>query len=171
MKKAVFTLAILAAAGLMIASCGNNSGKKPAQEPAAQAQQAAPAPQPQNAASEAESVKTEDRAWYTVDIPASWETKQYVSEMTLKKGGMELNFKEQAKSDVANWIDNIGNEAEEKLDAISTGDITWNVFKNVQGFKTVYVAQVNDGVVRVGTNLVNQNDPEVIKILETVKGK
>ncbi|MBR5399948.1 MAG: hypothetical protein IK103_09190 [Bacteroidales bacterium] len=170
MKKAVFTLAILAA-GLMIASCGNNSGKKPAQEPAAQAQQAATAAQPQNAAPEAEPVKTEDRAWYTVDIPTSWEAKQYVSEMTVKKGGMELNFKEQAKSDEANWIDNIGSEAEEKLDAISTGDITWNVFKNAQGFKTVYVAQVKDGVVRVGTNVENPNEEEIIKILETVKGK
>ena len=170
MKKALFSLAILSA-GLMIASCGNNSGKKPAQEPAAQAQQAAPAAQPQNAAPEAEPVKTEDRAWYTVDIPTSWEAKQYVSEMIVKKADAELNFKELAKSDIANWIDNIGNEAEEKLDAISTGDITWNVFKNAQGFKTVYVAQVKDGVVRVGSSVTDPNDPEVIEILRTVKGK
>ena len=170
MKKAVFTLAILAA-GLLIASCGNNSNKKAkTQEPIAQqAQQQAP--EPQKAVAEEEPVKTEDRAWYTVDIPTSWEVKQYVSEMTVKKNGAELNFKEQAKSDVANWIEKIFNEGAEKLDAISTGDITWNVFKNVQGFKTIYVAQVNDGVVRVGTNLDNPNSPDVITIIKTVQGK
>ena len=152
-------------------SCGNNSNKKAKnQEPVAQ-QAAQPAPKAEAEVQEAEPVKTEDRSWYTVDIPTSWEAKQYVSEMTVKKSGKELNFKEQAKSDVANWIENIYNEGAEKLDAISTGDITWNVFKNSQGFKTIYVAQVKDGVVRVGTNIENPNDSDVIKIIETVKGK
>lgn len=149
------------AAGLMIASCKNN--KKPQNQPATQ--QAAP-----QAAPEADPVKTEDRAWYTVDIPANWEVKQYVSEMTAKKEGAELNFKEQAKADVEKWIENIGKDAE-KTDAISTGDITWNVFKNVYGFKTLYVAQVKDGVVRVGSTYEDPNHPDAIKIIETVKAK
>lgn len=160
MKKVLLCIAILAA-GLMIASCKNN--KKPQNQPATQ--QAAP-----QAAPEADPVKTEDRAWYTVDIPANWEVKQYVSEMTAKKEGAELNFKEQAKADVEKWIENIGKDAE-KTDAISTGNITWNVFQNGQGFKTIYVAQVKEGVVRVGSSLENPNDPEVLNILASVKGK
>lgn len=160
MKKVLLCIAILAA-GLMIASCKNN--KKPQNQPATQ--QAAP-----QAAPEADPIKTEDRAWYTVDIPANWEVKQYVSEMTAKKEGAELNFKEQAKADVEKWIENIGKDAE-KTDAISTGDITWSVFQNGQGFKTIYVAQVKEGVVRVGSSLENPNDPEVLNILATVKGK
>ena len=152
-------------------SCGNNSNKKPAQEPAAQQAAQSAQAEAQTQAPEAEPVKTEDRAWYTVDIPTSWEAKQYVSEMTVKKSGAELNFKEQAKSEVDKWIENINADGAEKSDAISFGDITWNVFKNAQGFKTIYLAQIKDGVVRVGTNIDNPNDPEVIKILETVKGK
>jgi hypothetical protein len=169
MKKAVFTLMILAA-GLLMTSCGNNSKKAKTQEPVAK-QAAQPAPAPQAEAQEAETVNTEDRAWYTVDIPVSWETKQYVSEMILKKGNNELNFKEQAKGNIENWIESIYTGETEKLDFFTSGDITWSVFKNAQGFRTVYVAQVNDGVVRVGSSIADPNDPEVIKILETVKGK
>ncbi len=146
----------------MIASCKNN--KKPQNQPATQ--QAAP-----QAAPEADPVKTEDRAWYTVDIPTSWEAKQYVSEMTVRRAGAELNFKEQANSDINNWIENINADGGEKSDAISTGDITWNVFKNVYGFKTLYVAQVKDGVVRVGSTYEDPNHPDAIKIIETVKAK
>ena len=172
MNKAFLSIAFLAA-GLMIASCGNNKKPEP-QKPAEQAQpeaQAQPqATETQATAEEATPVNTEDRAWYTVDIPTNWEVKQYVSEMTAKKEGAELNFKEQAKADVEKWIENIGKDAE-KTDAISTGDITWNLFKNGQGFKTIYVAQVKDGVVRVGSSIDNPNDPEVLNILATVKGK
>ena len=154
---------MILAAGLLMTSCGNNSGKKAeSQEPVAQAQ---------TETSEAETINTEDRAWYTVEIPSSWEVKQYVSEMIVKKAGAELNFKEQAKGNIDNWIESIYVGQAEKYDSITTGDITWNVFKNAQGFKTVYVAQVNDGVVRVGSSIADSNDPEVIKILETVKGK
>ena len=91
--------------------------------------------------------------------------------MIVKKAGAELNFKEQAKGNIDNWIESIYTGEAEKYDSITTGDITWNVFKNAQGFKTVYVAQVKDGVVRVGSSVTDPNDPEVIEILRTVKGK
>lgn len=158
----------------MIASCGNNKKPEPqkqaADQPQPEAQAQPQASETQVPAEEAIPVNTEDRAWYTVDIPTNWEVKQYVSEMTAKKEGAELNFKEQAKADVEKWIENIGKDAE-KTDAISTGDITWSVFQNGQGFKTIYVAQVKEGVVRVGSSLENPNDPEVLNILATVKGK
>ncbi len=166
MKKALFGLAILTA-GLVMVSCGGNKSAKTEEQPAAAEQTKAEEAQAQAA----ETFKTEDRAWYTVDITSPWKADQYVSEMTVKKEGAELNFKEQAKSDVAKWVENISKAAESKLSDITTGDITWNVFKNAQNFKTVYVAQVKDGVVRVGSSLEDANDAEVLKILQSVKAK
>ncbi len=166
MKKALFGLAILTA-GLVMVSCGGNKSAKTEEQPAAAEQTKAE----ESEAPAAETFKTEDRAWYTVDIPSPWKADQYVSEMTVKKEGAELNFKEQAKSDVAKWVENISKAAESKLSDITTGDITWNVFKNAQNFKTVYVAQVKDGVVRVGSSLEDANDAEVLKILQSVKAK
>ena len=42
--------------------------------------------------------KSEDRGFYTVELSDQWEAKQYVSEMTVKKGDIELNFKEGAQA-------------------------------------------------------------------------
>ena len=165
MKKVLFFGAVLA--GLTLASCGKKGAEATTEKDAN-----APTEQVENKATETEAeAKVEDRAWYTVAIPASWESKQYVSEMIVKKEGAELNFKEQAKGELAKWVENLTKSAEGKLDDITTGDITWNVFKNDKNFKTVYVAQVKDGVVRVGSSLEDPNDAEVIKILQSVKAK
>jgi len=164
MKKTIFSFAIAAVAALMV-SCGGKTENN-APEATAEGEQAT-----EQKAEEEVAAKTEDRAWYTVDIPTSWEAKQYASEMIVKKEGAELNFKEQAKGELAKWLENVTKDAESPLDDITTGDITWKVFKNVKEFKTVYVAQVNDGVVRVGSSLEDANDADVLKILGTVKGK
>ena len=163
MKKTIFSFAIAAIAALTMVSCGNKTDNAAGGEATAEGEQVTE--------EETSAAKTEDRAWYTVDIPAPWEAEQYASEMIVKKEGAKLNFKEQAKGELAKWLENVGKDAESPLDDITTGDITWKVFKNVKDFKTVYVAKVNDGVVRVGSSLEDANDADVIKILGTVKGK
>ena len=165
MKKIIFNFALVVAAMTFVA-CGDKTAKTEGQEAAAGEQTEETA----NAAEQVE-VKTEDRAWYTVDVPTTWEAKQYASEMIVKKDGAELNFKEEAKGDIAKWIENVTKDAEAPLDDITTGDITWKVFKNVKSFKTVYVAQVKDGVVRVGSSLEDANDADVLAVLSGVKGK
>ena len=89
--------------------------------------------------------------------------------MTVRRAGAELNFKEQANSDINNWIENINADGGEKSDAISAGDITWNVFKNVYGFKTLYVAQVKDGVVRVGSTYEDANNRNLVTFVSRVQ--
>ena len=165
MKKIIFNFALVVAAMTFVA-CGDKAKTAEGQEAAAGEQTEETA----KAVEEVE-VKTEDRAWYTVDVPTTWEAKQYASEMIVKKEGAELNFKEQAKGELDKWIENVTKDAEAPLDDITTGDITWKVFKNVKDFKTVNVAQVNDGVVRVGSSLDDANDADVLKILSGVKGK
>ena len=171
MKKIIFNFALVVAAFAFVA-CGEKAKTSEGQEAKdgdkTEATSEATEVSPK---SDKKDVKTEDRAWYTVDIPAPWEAKQYTSEMIVKKDGAELNFKEQAKGELAKWLENLAKEAESSLDDITTGNITWKVFKNDKKFKTVYVAQVNDGVVRVGSSLEDPNDADVLKILGTVKGK
>lgn len=164
MKKIIFNFALAVAAFTFVA-CGDKT-KTEGQEKADEQ-----TTEETTKAAEEVAVKTEDRAWYTVDVPTTWEAKQYASEMIVKKEGAELNFKEEAKGDVAKWIENITKDAEAALDDITAGDITWKVFKNVKDFKTVYVAQVKDGVVRVGSSLEDANDADVLKVLAGVKGK
>lgn len=173
MKKIIFNFALVIATFAFVA-CGDKAKTTEGQEAKdvekTEATNEATETSPKSEQNSA-TAKTEDRAWYTVDIPAPWESKQYASEMTVKKDGAELNFKEQAKGELAKWIENVTKDAEAPLNDIVTGNITWKVFKNVKNFKTVYVAQVNDGVVRVGSSLEDANDPDVLKILGTVKGK
>lgn len=166
MKKVFFSVAIATLMGVALAACGNKSGN--GNDVAADSTATA---EPTEAVVEEAPVKTEDRPFYTVDVPAPWEAKQYVSEMVVKKDGAELNFKEGAKSNVADWAANIAPAASAQLDDITTGDITWSVYQNAQSFKTVYLAQVGDGVVRVGSSLEDANDADVLKVLAGVKVK
>ena len=166
MKRIIFNFALVVAAMTFVA-CGDKTAKTEGQEAVADEQTTEETAK----AAEEVAVKTEDRAWYTVDVPTTWEAKQYTSQMIVKKEGAELNFKEQAKGELDKWIENVTKDAEAALDDITTGDITWKVFKNVKEFKTVYVAQVNDGVVRVGSSLEDANDADVLKVLSGVKGK
>ena len=84
---------------------------------------------------------------------------------------MELNFKEGAQSDVAKWIENIAPAAEAELDAINIDGRTWQVYQNVQGFKTLYLAQVGEGVVRIGSNVEDAQNADVIGVITGVKAK
>lgn len=173
MKKIIFNFALVVAAFAFVA-CGNKTKTSEGQEAKNGEKTEATTnatEEPTKGEQNSATAKTENRAWYTVDIPAPWVAKQYTSEMIVTKDGAELNFKEYAKGELAKWVENLAKEAEASLDDITTGNITWKVFKNDKKFKTVYVAQVNDGVVRVGSSLEDPNDADVLKILGTVKGK
>ena len=167
MKKIFLSFAVVALSAMMV-SCGGNTS--------ANADQDSTAVEAENEVEEAEAAEpevaatVEDRGWYTVEIPAGFEAKQYVSEMTVS-GPAELNFKEQAEADVANWAKNISAAADEQLDDISAADVTWQVYKNAQGFKTVYLAQMGSGVIRVGSSVEDPNDAAVIGILNSIKLK
>ena len=168
MKKVFYSFAISAVIALM-ASCGNitNSGE---------------AVDSVDVADEVESeevetidvevaTKSEDSGFYTVDLSSNWEAKQYVSEMTVKKDDIELNFKEGAQSDVVKWIENIAPTAEAELESIVIDGRTWQVYQNVQGFKTLYLAQVGEGVVRIGSNVEDAQNADVISVIIGVKAK
>jgi len=167
--KLFYSFAIAAVAALM-ASCGNvaNSGEGvDSVEVADEAVEMAP-----ETIEEPVATKSEDRGFYTVELTdPNWEAKQYVSEMTVKKGDIELNFKEGAQSDVAKWIENIEPAAEAELPSISVDGRNWLVYKNVQGFKTLYLAQVGEGVVRIGSNVEDAQNADVIGVITGVKAK
>ena len=168
MKNVFYSFAIAAVAALM-ASCGNvtNNGENADSVSVAD----------EVATEDVETIevevatKSEDRGFYTVDLSSNWEAKQYVSEMIVKNGDMELNFKEGAQSDVAKWIENIAPAAEAELDAIVIDGRTWQVYQNVQGFKTLYLAQVGEGVVRIGSNVEDAQNADVIGVITGVKAK
>ena len=168
MKKVFYSFAIAAVAAL-ITSCGNVTNSSDAVDSLDSAEE--------NVDEDNETIdvpvatKSEDRGFYTVGMSDQWEAKQYVSEMILKKGGTELNFKEGAQSDVAKWVENIAPAAEAELDGIFIGGSQWQVYKNVQGFKTLYLAQVGEGVVRIGSNVEDPNSVDIIEILSGVKAK
>ena len=168
MKKVFYSFAIAAVAAL-ITSCGNVTNSSDAVDSLDIAEE--------NVDGDNETIdvpvatKSEDRGFYTVGMSDQWEAKQYVSEMILKKGGTELNFKEGAQSDVAKWVENIAPAAEAELDGIFIGGRQWQVYKNVQGFKTLYLAQVGEGVVRIGSNVEDPNSVDIIEILSGVKAK
>ena len=168
MKKVFYSFAITAVAALM-ASCGNvaNTGEavdsvEVADEVVEEAPETIDVPV---------ATKSEDRGFYTVELSDQWEAKQYVSEMTAKKGDTELNFKEGAQSDVAKWIENIAPAAEAELDDILIDGRTWKVYQNVQGFKTLYLAQVGGGVVRIGSNVEDPNNVDIIEVITGIKAK
>lgn len=168
MKKVFYSFAIAAVAALM-ASCGNVTNNGENADSVNVADEVAT--EEVVVADEPEATKSEDRNFYTVDVPAGWEAKQYVSEMIVKNGDMELNFKEGAQSDVAKWIENIEPAAEAELPSISVDGRNWLVYKNVQGFKTLYLAQVGEGVVRIGSNVEDAQNADVIGVITGVKAK
>jgi len=176
MKKVFFSFAIAAAAALM-ASCGNvaNGGEAVDSVDIAEEDIDMDYETFDDMDNETFDVpvatKSEDRGFYTVGMSDQWVAKQYVSEMTLKKGEVEMNFKEGAQSDVEKWIENIAPAAEAELNGIFIGGRHWKVYKNVQGFKTLYIAQVGEGVVRIGSNIEDPNSVDVIEILAGIKEK
>ena len=167
MKKVFFSFAVAAMAVMMV-SCGGNTN--------ADADKDSVAVETEAEAEEVEatepevSAAVEDRGWYTVEIPAGFEATQNESEMTIT-GPVELNIKEQADADVADCAKVMEAEADEQLDDISAADVTWQVYKNAEGYNTVYVAQMGHGVIRVGSLSDNPNDAAVLGILNSIKLK
>ena len=167
MKKVFFSFAVAAMAVMMV-SCGGNTN--------ADADKDSVAVETEAEAEEVEatepevSAAVEDRGWYTVEIPAGFEATQNESEMTIT-GPVELNIKEQADADVADCAKIMEAEADEQLDDISAADVTWQVYKNAEGYNTVYVAQMGHGVIRVGSLSDNPNDAAVLDILNSIKLK
>ena len=49
--------------------------------------------------------------------------------------------------------------------------VTWQVYKNAEGYATVYLAQMGNGVIRIGSSSEDPNDPAVIDILNSIKLK
>lgn len=167
MKKVFFSFAVAAMAVMMV-SCGGNTNADAgidsvAVETEAEAEEVE-ATEPEVSAA------VEDRGWYTVEIPAGFEATQNESEMTIT-GPVELNIKEQADADVADCAKVMEAEADEQLDDISAADVTWQVYKNAEGYNTVYVAQMGHGVIRVGSLSDNPNDAAVLDILNSIKLK
>lgn len=167
MKKVFFSFAVAAMAVMMV-SCGGNTNADSdkdsvAVETEAEAEEVE-ATEPEVSAA------VEDRGWYTVEIPAGFEATQNESEMTIT-GPVELNIKEQADADVADCAKVMEAEADEQLDDISAADVTWQVYKNAEGYNTVYVAQMGHGVIRVGSLSDNPNDAAVLDILNSIKLK
>lgn len=167
MKKVFFSFAVAAMAVMMV-SCGGNTNADTgidsvAVETEAEAEEVE-ATEPEASAA------VEDRGWYTVEIPAGFEATQNESEMTIT-GPVELNIKEQADADVADCAKVMEAEADEQLDDISAADVTWQVYKNAEGYNTVYVAQMGHGVIRVGSLSDNPNDAAVLDILNSIKLK
>jgi len=167
MKKVLFSFAVAAMAVMTVSCVGNVNVTTNVDSTAVEVEEDA-----EKVEVEADEVGStvEDRGWYTVEIPGGFEAKQYVSEMTVS-GPVELNFKEQAEADVANWAKTISAAADEQLEDISAADVTWQVFRNAQGFKTVYLAQMGHGVIRVGSSSEVPNDPDVLGILNSIKLK
>ena len=152
MKKVFFSFAVAAMAVMMV-SCGGNTNAD-ADKDSVAVETEAEAEEVEATEPEA-SAAVEDRGWYTVEIPAGFEATQNESEMAIT-GPVELNIKEQADADVAD---------------ISAADVTWQVYKNAEGYNTVYVAQMGHGVIRVGSLSDNPNDAAVLDILNSIKLK
>lgn len=167
MKKVFFSFAVAAMAVMMV-SCGGNTNADTDKDSVAVETEAVAE---EVEATEPEvSAAVEDRGWYTVEIPAGFEATQNESEMTIT-GPVELNIKEQADADVADCAKVMEAEADEQLDDISAADVTWQVYKNAEGYNTVYVAQMGHGVIRVGSLSDNPNDAAVLDILNSIKLK
>ena len=172
MKKVFFSFAVAAMAVMMV-SCGGNTNADAdkdsvAVETEAEAEEveATATVTTEAAAAKLSITKTA----YTVEIPAGFEATQNESEMTIT-GPVELNIKEQADADVADCAKVMEAEADEQLDDISAADVTWQVYKNAEGYNTVYVAQMGHGVIRVGSLSDNPNDAAVLGILNSIKLK
>jgi hypothetical protein len=167
MKKSFLSFAVAAMAAMMVSCGGNTNVTTNEDSTAVEVEEDA-----EKVEVEADEVgpTEEDRGWYTVAIPGGFEAKQYVSEMTVS-GPVELNFKEQAEADVANWAKVMEAEADEQLDDISAADVTWQVYKNAEGYATVYLAQMGNGVIRIGSSSDNPNEAAVIDILNSIKLK
>ena len=167
MKKVFFSFAVVAMATMMVSCGGNTSTDTNTDSVAVETEVEA---EEVEAEEPEATVTAEDRGWYTVEIPEGFEAKQYASEMTIS-GPVELNFKEQADADVANWAKVMEAEADEQLDDISAADVTWQVYKNAEGYATVYLAQMGNGVIRIGSSSDNPNDAAVLAMLNSIKLK
>ncbi|MBO4452184.1 MAG: hypothetical protein J5770_07200 [Bacteroidaceae bacterium] len=167
MKKVFFSFAVVAMATMMVSCGGNTSTDTNTDSVAVETEMEAEEVEAEEP--EATAI-AEDRGWYTVEIPEGFEAKQYVSEMIVS-GPVELNFKEQADADVANWAKVMDAEADEQLDEISAADVTWQVYKNAEGYPIVYLAQMGNGVIRVGSSSDNPNDAAVLAMLNSIKLK
>lgn len=109
----------------------------------------------------------EARGMYTMAVPAGWTVKQYVSNMLLTKGNVELDVKEWSGTEVsAKSLENLGCKPENKLEDIVAGKNTWVGYKDAKDFKKVYLTALNNGeVVRIGSN---DADVDMKPILEGV---
>ena len=160
MKKAFFSFAVAAVAAFAMASCGGKKSEKaeaPAEGEQATEQTEAPA--------EPAKVETVGQV-YDVVIPAGWESKQYVSEMIIKKGSKELNFKDN-KGNIADWVAKL--KAENKQEDLVAAGRTWQVYKNEYSYKVAYLTQVGEHVLRVGSNVEDATDAEVLSVLAAVR--
>ena len=171
MKKTFFSIAAATLMGVAFTACGNQTGNGNAADSVVVDEVADEEPTAGETIDVPVATKTEDRAFYTVELSDKWEAKQYASEMIVKSDNAELNFKEGAQSDVAKWIENIAPAAEAELPGVLVDGRNWLVYKNVQGFKTVYLAQVGEGVVRIGSSVEDPQDPDVLSVIFGVKAK
>ena len=147
MKKIQF--AIAAAAVCMMVACTGQAGKDAT---VANADSTEVQAEPQEAAEPT----VETRGTYKVAVPAGWESKQYVSNMLLKKDGVTVDVKEWSGNEITpKTLENVGCKAENKLDDIVTGDITWVGYKDAKDFKKVYMGVVDNTVVRIGADDAN----------------
>lgn len=171
MKKTIFSIAITALMGMAFTACGNQTGKSDAADSAEVDEAAVEEPTVGDTISVPVATTTEDRAFYTVELNDKWEAKQNASEMIVTSDKAELKFKEGAQSDVAKWIENIEPIAETELPSIMVDGRTWQVYKNVQGYPIVYLAQVGGGVVRINSTVEDPEDPDVLSVIFGVKAK
>jgi len=171
MKKTFFSIAIAALMGVAFTACGNLTGNGEAADSVAVDEVEVEEPTVGDTVDIPVATKTEDRGFYTVELSDKWEAKQYASEMIVTSDKAELNFKEGAQSDVAKWIENIEPIAEAELPGIEVDGRHWLVYKNVQGFQNVYLAQVGEGVVRIGSSVEDPQDPDVLSVIFGVKAK
>ena len=164
MKKTFFSFAVAVVATLAMASCGGNKSNNNAEQAKAGEQTEQPAEQAPIAEEAPAKVESRGQA-YNVTIPNGWESKQYTSEMIVKKDSKELNFKEGMNSEIAKWEPNMKGE---RQDDINVNGRTWEVYKNEGNFKVAYLTQVGTTVVRVGSNVEDVNDAEVLEVLKGV---
>ena len=160
MKKIILNFAIAAAAVCVMVACTGNA-EKPATGEATDSTEV------KTGEAEIAEPTIESRGMYTVAVPAGWTAKQYVSNMLLTKGDVELDVKEWNGTEVsAKALENLGCKPENKLDDIVAGKNTWVGYKDAKDFKKVYLTALSSGeVVRIGSN---NADVDMKPILEGV---
>ena len=158
MKKTFISFVVAGMAALVMTACGGNKSEK-AEAPAEgeQTEQTAE----EEITKEPQKVETVGQV-YQLAVPAGWESKQYASEMIVKKDAKELNFKDN-NGNIEDWVANLN--ADNKLeDAVVCGR-TWQVYQNENNFKFIYLTQIGEHVLRVGSNVEDPKDQEVMMAL------